>query len=72
MECPILTSIFFNRTLDFAYCCKIVVLFSAMVEKCLRIVILCLLFCFITSSRVIGLSKGFFIASPLEPLSRFI
>jgi hypothetical protein len=72
MRRPIWTSIFLSKTLVSANCCNIVVLFLAMVEKCSKTLIFCLLFCFVTSSRVIGLSKGFLLASSLEPLLKSI
>ncbi len=60
MRRSIWTSIFLNKTLVFTNYCNIVVLFLAMVEKCSRTLIFCLLFCFVSSSGVISLSKGFF------------
>ncbi len=72
MRYPIWTSILFNKTLIFANYYNIVMLFSAMVEKCLRTLIFYLLFCFITSFGVISLPKGFLLTSSLKPLLNFV
>jgi len=69
MKRPIWTSIFFSKALVSRDCCNIDVLFSTMVENCSKTLIFCFLFCFVTSSRMIGLFKSFFQTSSLEPLS---
>jgi len=55
MKCPIWASIFLSKALVSVSFYNIIVLFSTMVEKCSRTLIFCLLFCFVTSSGVIGL-----------------
>ncbi len=66
MRCLIWTYIFLNKGLVSTHCCNIVMLFLAMVEKYLRTLIFCLLFWFVTSFEVIGLSKGSFLTSSLK------
>jgi hypothetical protein len=68
MKRPIWTSIFLSKTLVSTNCCNIVVLFSAMVEKCSKTLILCLFLCFVTLFKMIGLSKGYLLTSSLKTL----
>ncbi len=70
--CYVTYSLIMSKTLAFANCCNIVMLFLAMVEKYSRTLIFYPLFWFVTSFGVIGLSKGSFLTSSLEPLSKSI